>query len=206
MAGLTRQQIVTTALGLLEEVGYEGLTTRRIAQALGVKSPALYWHFKNMRELSDALVETMLQSQDWPGPGTPGLLAPEAWLAARAHAFRRALLAHRDGAAIHAGTSPSSDALPALDLQLAALVAHGLTADDALRTVLAISRYTVGWVLEEQAQAQRDDGRRISPAPASGSTLARAQAVIDQRDRDADFAFGLHALIDGAIRNRAIPG
>lgn len=201
MARLTRELIVGTALGLLDEVGYEGLTTRRLADELGVKSPALYWHFRSKRDLSDAVAAAMLSPETWPGPATPGL-APEEWLAARAHAFRRALLARRDGAAIHAGTTPDPDRLPGLDGQLAALVEHGLSPDDALRTVLAISRYTVGWVLEEQARAQREDTSAMSPDPAATPTLARARAVVEQVDPDADFAFGLHALIAGAMRHR----
>lgn len=199
--GLTRERIVLVALDLLDEVGYEGLTTRRLADALGVKSPALYWHFKNKRELSDAVAAAMLSVDTWPGPATPGL-TPEEWLAARAHAFRRVLLAHRDGAAIHAGTTPDPAMLPGLDRQIAALVEHGLSPDDALRTLLAISRYTIGWVLEEQAQAQRDDRRLMSPDPASVPMLARARAVFEQIDPDADFAFGLRALILGAMRYR----
>ncbi|HLY78819.1 MAG TPA: TetR family transcriptional regulator, partial [Caulobacteraceae bacterium] len=49
---LERRKIVETALGLLDDVGMDGLSTRRLAAELGVKGPSLYWHFKNMRELS----------------------------------------------------------------------------------------------------------------------------------------------------------
>lgn len=201
---LSRETIVQAALGLLEEVGYHGLTTRRLAGKLGVKQPALYWHFPNKRELDDAMAAAMLSPGEWPGPATPGL-RPEDWLAARAHAFRRSLLAHRDGAIIHAGTFPGPDLLSGLDSLVAALVDHGLTPEDGLRTLLAIGRYTVGWVLEEQAGAQRAGQRTMQPDAAS-PTLLRAQAVVQHLDPTANFDFGLRALIAGTMRHRRAYG
>lgn len=197
MPRLTRQHIVETALQLLDQVGLAGLTTRRLAEALGVKSPALYWHFRDMRALLDAMAETMLSPGDWPGPdtGTP----PDIWLAQRAHAFRRALLAFRDGALVHAGTRPSREAAPSVESQLQALVAYGLRPKDALRLQLAVSRYTVGWVLEEQAEAERDGAPDVSLGDGRTPVLTAAQR---DRDADAEFDYGLRALIAGGLRER----
>ncbi|HEY8310696.1 MAG TPA: TetR family transcriptional regulator, partial [Gemmatimonadaceae bacterium] len=36
--------IVRSALDLLNEVGLDAFTTRRLAERLGVKQPAIYWH------------------------------------------------------------------------------------------------------------------------------------------------------------------
>ncbi|SUC32937.1 Tetracycline repressor protein class B from transposon Tn10 [Providencia rettgeri] len=55
MARLDKETIITAALDLLNEVGMEGLTTRKLAQKLGVEQPTLYWHVKNKRALLDAL-------------------------------------------------------------------------------------------------------------------------------------------------------
>ncbi len=60
MNKLQREAVIRTALELLNDVGMEGLTTRRLAERLGVQQPALYWHFKNKRALLDALAEAML--------------------------------------------------------------------------------------------------------------------------------------------------
>ncbi len=49
MNKLQREAVIRTALELLNDVGMEGLTTRRLAERLGVQQPALYWHFKNKR-------------------------------------------------------------------------------------------------------------------------------------------------------------
>ncbi len=52
--------MINSALELLNEVGIEGLTTRKLAQKLGVEQPTLYWHVKNKRALPDALAIEML--------------------------------------------------------------------------------------------------------------------------------------------------
>ena len=49
--------MITGALALLDEVGLDELTMRRLAQALGVRAGAIYWHFANRQDLEDALGE-----------------------------------------------------------------------------------------------------------------------------------------------------
>ena len=60
MTKLDRDTVIGAALDLLDEVGVDGLTTRKLAQRLDVQQPALYWHFRSKRALLDKLAETML--------------------------------------------------------------------------------------------------------------------------------------------------
>lgn len=53
-------QIVQAARVLLEEVGREGLTMRRLAEELGIRAPSLYKHIDGRPALELALVETGL--------------------------------------------------------------------------------------------------------------------------------------------------
>ena len=46
MTKLSRETVIRAALDLLNEVGVDGLSTRRLAERLGVQQPALYWHFR----------------------------------------------------------------------------------------------------------------------------------------------------------------
>ena len=69
---LTRDDVVRAGLETLDEVGLEGLTTRRVAQRLGVKSPSLYWHVRDKDELlsliADAIcaeIEPPREDQPW---------------------------------------------------------------------------------------------------------------------------------------------
>ncbi|HGE7262434.1 TPA: TetR family transcriptional regulator, partial [Serratia marcescens] len=57
---LTRETVLRGALALLNEIGIDALSTRRLAQHLGVQSPTLYWHFKNKAELLKAMAETIM--------------------------------------------------------------------------------------------------------------------------------------------------
>src|ERR1700722_17033921 len=62
-AGLERDVIVAEALLLLDEVGFQGLTLRRLADRLKVKAAALYWHFENKQDLIDAIAERIMVSE-----------------------------------------------------------------------------------------------------------------------------------------------
>ena len=58
---LDRERVVRAALALLDEVGLDGLTLRRLAQDLGVKAPALYWHVASKADLLHEMAVTMLR-------------------------------------------------------------------------------------------------------------------------------------------------
>ncbi|ELN4727202.1 tetracycline resistance transcriptional repressor TetR(D), partial [Escherichia coli] len=60
MARLNRESVIDAALELLNETGIDGLTTRKLAQKLGIEQPTLYWHVKNKRALLDALAVEIL--------------------------------------------------------------------------------------------------------------------------------------------------
>jgi len=200
LAKLHRDAVIRTALELLNEVGEEGLTTRRLAERLGVQQPALYWHFKNKRVLLDALAETILaEHHDRALPR-----AGENWrqfLIENARSFRRALLTYRDGARIHAGTRPTNDQMGQAQAQIGFLVQAGFTPADAARALIAISHYVVGSALEQQAdmhESKASDAANIATTP----EIAEAIAVLDADGLENLFDFGLLALIDGLERHR----
>ena len=146
-------QIVDTALILLNEVGIDELTTRRLAERLGVQQPALYWHFKNKRTLIDAMNAAILErghTHRLPRQGQPW----DDFVRENARSFRRALLAYRDGARVHAGTEPSEADLPGAEAQLRCLVDAGFPPSLAMHALIAIGNFVLGSVLE------RTGGRR----------------------------------------------
>ena len=92
-----RDRIVAEALQLLNEVGIDKLSTRKLAERLGVQQPALYWHFRNKSELLDAINSEMLlryHSERLPKPGQDWV----AFTLANARSIRKTLLSVRDGA------------------------------------------------------------------------------------------------------------
>lgn len=52
-----REAILDAAVELFSERGFRSVTTRELAQAVGVTEPVLYHHFKDKRDLYGALIE-----------------------------------------------------------------------------------------------------------------------------------------------------
>lgn len=90
-ARLTRDEIMATALALVDEEGLGALSMRNLARRLGVEAMSLYHHVANKDALLTGVVETVLQEMDLPEP------IPEDWmglLEAMLLAFRRVLAKH----------------------------------------------------------------------------------------------------------------
>jgi len=196
---LDREVILEAALALLDEVGMDKLSTRLLAERLGVQQPALYCHFKNKRALLDAMNgEILRRAHERRLP-----LPDESWetfLRENARSFRRALLARRDGARLHAGTEPDPGDLEMVEAQLAAVVSRGVPATQAMTLMIALGRYTVGCVLEEQAAPPDAAVRQqtLDAAAASRPLLAEAFASYREAGPDAMFDIGVDLMLEGA--------
>lgn len=63
--GSTREstwpRIRTAGIDLLYEIGYDGMNTRRLAEAAGLTSSALYYHFSSKEELLFRLLTDLLE-------------------------------------------------------------------------------------------------------------------------------------------------
>lgn len=191
-----RKKIVAAALDILNEVGVDRLSTRLIAERLNVQQPALYWHFKNKKALLLAMNEAML-SQGNLIRRPAGEVQWQDFLVAYAGSFRAALLAWRDGARVHAGTEAAPGELEDIECILALLVAGGMDAAQAMDLMVAIGRYTLGCVLEEQSEAPADASLLDSAAaryPCTASALSHYRAS----SPSTRFDVGLQLLIRGA--------
>jgi TetR/AcrR family tetracycline transcriptional repressor len=176
---LERPMIVRKALELLNEEGLDGLTTRRLADALNVQGPALYWHFKNKQELIDEMAMAMMD--DAFGPLDPSQHWTD-WLVEGASRIRSVMLSYRDGARLFAGYRPrESHGRMDPATFLGPLLAAGFSADEAHSIATVIGRFTFGWTVDEQATMERP------PSPQEEPHL----------DPNELFEFGLATIIDG---------
>ncbi|MFC9255747.1 TetR/AcrR family transcriptional regulator C-terminal domain-containing protein [Amycolatopsis thailandensis] len=182
-----RDGYVRAALELLDEVGLDGLSLRKLGEKLGVRGPALYTHFKSKQALLDQMAETMLDDQLSPLDGPLATADWGEWLAWRARTIRRTLLSYRDGARLHAGTRPTERS--AMTPLIKPLLAAGFDEEDATYAILAISRYTLGCAIDEQQHAESDHAE--DPAASFEYGLARLIAglradvdVANPPDRD----------------------
>ena len=160
---LTRQQVIDEALNLVDAEGLDALTLRALASRLGVRAPTLYWHLHNKSELLDALADAIMDDALATIPALDSKAEWGEWLLAALAELRRAMLAHRDGARIVSGARQSMRRADFSERAMATLVGHGIELQRARMTLLVGERYTVGYVLEEQAPAP-DPGAQ-SPDP-----------------------------------------
>lgn len=160
---IDRDHAVRVALELLDEHGLEKLTVRRLAFALGVQAPALYWHFTAKRALLDHMTDVMLAPEirelGHPGPGEPW----HAWLERGVGAVRRGLLTHRDGARVALGADLRRAAALGHFADRATAVLHdaGFGLPDASRAAGALVHFVVGRTVEEQARPDPETERSI---------------------------------------------
>lgn len=87
MAKIQRDQVIEAALALLDEVGLEAITTRKLAQKLGVESATLYWHFKNKASLLEEMASAVL-AKHHSLPVPEDIAEWTNWLAENARSFR----------------------------------------------------------------------------------------------------------------------
>lgn len=200
---LSREQVVRTAVRLLDEVGLEGLTLRRLAKELGVSAPTLYWHVQHKRELLDLMVESILAEatarSSSPAPGQPWW----EWLAEQSRLQWQALLSHRDAALVAAGNRPTESSVTLVEETIGSLVAVGFPPREALRAILTLGHYVIGCAVEYQAEAARarlgDSDRALIERvrKADLPNLAAAASLHAGPDPGGGFEHGLALLMSG---------
>ncbi|OKI09864.1 TetR family transcriptional regulator [Streptomyces sp. CB02923] len=165
---LDRKLVAETALRLLNDVGLEGLTLRRIAKELDVQAPALYWHFKNKQELLDEMATALLRRMTEPaaeaGDGHGGG-DWRAMLTESCRQTRHTLLGYRDGGKVFGGTRLGDQSLlRPMESLLAAMGDAGFTPERAARAWFTTYAYTIGYVIEEQSVFPVPGDPRRDPA------------------------------------------
>ncbi|WDO04171.1 TetR/AcrR family transcriptional regulator C-terminal domain-containing protein [Streptomyces murinus] len=188
---MNRAVVITEALGLLDEVGLDAVSTRRLAKRLNVEQPSLYWYFRTKKDLLAAMAEAAMEphtTAPLPSPGDDW----HDWFADNTRSFRRTLLTRRDGARLHAGSTPTGD-LARLRRKMEFLVASGVPEHDAQMAMLAAGRFTVGSVLEEQAD----------PGPGDDADLPADMPVIDH---ESAFEAGLALILNGLVHRTGMRG
>lgn len=177
---LDRPTIVKTALRLLDEVGIDGLSTRRLAAELGIKSASLYWHFKDKKELLAEMSGAMFE-ECLPSPNVSGANFDwTEWLAEGCRAIRRTALSRRDGAQVMAWPRPRiATTRVVFEDNVKTLMRSGLADMECRLTMQTLRRYAIGAALQEQSN---------KGASASAGIVGTGEE---------GFEFGLQTFIEG---------
>jgi TetR/AcrR family tetracycline transcriptional repressor len=211
---LSREEVLAGALTLLDKVGLDALTMRRLAEALGVQAGAIYWHFKNKQELVDAMADALLD-----GLTTPPLTGTwDQQLGELARRMAAALLKRRDAARLtsHA-LRPGPNSLAYGESMLRIIASSGRSQEAVLWTASVIGYYTVGFVTDVQAQADavrrrgldrliRDFQAELDPAAypeISKFTPKQLTDMVKGKQAQARFDFGLDVILRGLTNGAA---
>jgi TetR/AcrR family tetracycline transcriptional repressor len=205
---LDQPQVIQAALDLLDEVGLDGLTMRRLAEKLDIKAPSLYWHVRNKDHLLSLLAEAICARTHLPESTLPWRQQIEAL----AHEYRRALLARRDGARVLASVFPSgTNRLRLIELVLRNLLNAGFSRRDAAYAGFMLNDFVTMFVMEETRPIEQPaNGQEGPPTTAQEwveglspgeypSVRALADHLMDNNAQER-FVFGLEVLLDGLER------
>ncbi|MEU3739856.1 TetR/AcrR family transcriptional regulator C-terminal domain-containing protein [Streptomyces sp. NPDC032198] len=190
---LTRAAVVDAALQVLEDRGLEGLSTRAVADSLGVRMNTVLWHVKTKARMLELMADAVVGEVGYEGlPSQPRQRAREL-----ARRYRRALLAHRDGAALVTGTYPAEPhTLRFADRLVDALLEAGADEQQAVWTVWTVIYFLLGLVQEEQAAPDQSDDRLAQAVDAGAyPALHRVAAHMRQDAFEDRFTFGLEAIL-----------
>jgi AcrR family transcriptional regulator len=157
---VNREILARGALNLLNDVGLEELTLRRLGAALKVRAGAMYWHFKSKEELLDEMATLLLAD------AAPGLLPASkqaewnVWVAAFGEGIRKALLRYRDGARMVTGTKlTNTEYMKAAEAVGTQLLKAGFKLRQSVVLLSTVYNYTLNFVIEEQAVFPRPGER-----------------------------------------------
>jgi AcrR family transcriptional regulator len=175
---LTREDIVSTAIRLIDESGLEAFSMRRLGTELGAGATSLYWHVRNKDELVDLILDVIIGEVH---ADYEAAVAPDAtWrerLAEVARALRRVLLRHRHIAPL-LGDRPTigPNALDAAEHVMAILRGAGFDARSASLASGALINFASGFALFE-ARTPGAVGDGLLPVAATRSLPEHARSV-----------------------------
>lgn len=186
---LTREDILRTALALVDEEGPTALSTPRIAARLGVKGPSLYNHISGRDEIVDGIREFIVAEMDLDATIRPWTAALESW----ARSYRAAFAAHPHTVPLLAGRPVHSlSALHGYAQAFDILRAAGWPEDHLLPLVQSVEYFLSGSALA-LVETPSSAPRPTENLPSGLGPILNAPPDY----REIAFETGLSALIRG---------
>jgi len=204
---LTAERVLSTALGLADQIGINDLTIRRLAEALDVKPMTIYHHVPNKEAIIDGMVDLVFSEIEQPDPELDWKTA----IRRRCASARVVLARHRWAAPyMESRTSPGPATLAHHDAVLGCL-RREMSIEMTAHAYATLDAYVYGFALQEANL----------PATGGDEMAALASDIIGQfplaeyphlaeftmqhvmqpgYDFMQEFDFGLDLILDGLIR------
>lgn len=200
-SALSRDAIVDAALRVLDEVGLDGLSMRRVADELDTGPASLYWHVANKDQLLNVILDRVIGEIPLPDPD------PTRWeeqLRTFARDGRAVFRRHRDIGRASLGRVPMGPSLlRVIEWQLELLDGTGIPTQAAAWFGDLLGLYVGAHAFEDALGADDDNAAqamgaymRMLPAERFPYLMA-ASSEFAAGDADERFEFGLDLLIRG---------
>ncbi len=206
---LSRDRVLRAAMVMVDEGGLEGLSMRRLGQALGVEAMSLYNHVADKEDVLDGLVELVFREIAVPSGGDWKQAMRE-----RAVSLREALLRHRWAVGLLESRRRAGPAnLHHHDSVLRSLREGGFALPLAAHAYAVLDSYIYGFALTQQSlpfetgEQAAEVAESLMHQFASGQypylTEIATQHVMKPGYSYADeFEFGLELVLEGLERIR----
>jgi AcrR family transcriptional regulator len=208
------EAITEAAIKVLDSEGLEGLSMRRVADALNTGPASLYWHVGSKDGLLDLIFDQIIGEMEVPAP------QGDRWkeqLKQIALSQRATILRHRDLVAISMGRIPMGPhALRYTENVVAVLRAGGVPDDLAVSGYLLLFALVNGFTMDEMADPVPgpDDSRdQLSPSAVSGylaslpadqfPNIVAAAPHFAQWDNNVQFEMLVDLYVDGLAQRAA---
>jgi AcrR family transcriptional regulator len=201
---ITREAIVEAALDLLDRVGLDELSMRRLAEELDTGAASLYHHVGSKDGLLDLVLDRVIGELEVPDPD------PERWqeqVKEVARAQRAGILRHRDVVRISLGRIPlGPNALNLSERVLAIFRAGGLSDELAVVGQHLLIATVNGFTLDETTPPDAGDWSEAGNAVAEYirslpvdrfPNLVAVSEAFTQGDRDEGFELLLDIFVSG---------
>jgi AcrR family transcriptional regulator len=207
---LTKDRVLSTAIGLADSGGIDSLSMRKLGQALGVEAMSLYNHVANKDDVLDGIADRVLSEIDLPAAGPDW----ERAIWACAVSAHKALAAHSWACQlIMSIPRPLPGRLRYIESILRCLREAGFSAVAAFHGYHALDSHILGFTLWEAGHAVSTEDLAglaafVPSLAAAGYPYLAEHADqhfsgIERGEEAADggeFEFGLRLILDGFKR------
>ena len=209
---LSREQIVQTAMAILDAEGLSGLSMRKLATKLDAGATSLYWYVHTKDDLIDLLIDEVWGEIDVPDPDLAGWRNGALLFG---HSIRSAVLRHPwlpEVMYTRPSMGPKAMALGSRGMVL--FGAAGFSEEDVDQAMSSVMSYVLGCVSAEVATREMVRKSGQTPDVWVSEMMKQAEAVAadypemresvrrrGHQDVDATltkaFVFGLDVILDG---------
>src|SRR5215471_6994923 len=210
-AQLTREQVVTAAIGLADRDGIESISMRRLAQELGVEAMSLYTHVRNKEDLLDGMVDAVIGMI--PADAGVGTADWRASLRRMALGARGVMLRHPWAPrTVETRAEPGPAGIAYVNAVLGILREGGFSVEQAHHVLHILGSRLLGFTQSifddsadpdaEAAASLPDEFAAAFPYVAEMAAAVAHGGALGPCDDDGEFEFALDFMLDGLHRLR----